>query len=123
MCEIVLRRRRWAICRADNAMIEMEREREKGGENTFPQKWKSALKRNHFRRVQDAAPLPLLPLLPERVDLINGSNQRVEEEREQWNYNNRFGNACALRRRETLPTLRRVWRGSAQASMMNLQKR
>lgn len=45
MCEIVLRRRRWAICRADNAMREMEREAERGrrGERTLSRKSGKAL--------------------------------------------------------------------------------
>lgn len=43
MCEIVLRRRRWAICRADNAMREMEGERGRRGERTLSRKSGKAL--------------------------------------------------------------------------------
>lgn len=60
MCEIVLRRRRRrrrAICRADNAKRETGGERGRKREREhFPAKVENALKRNHFRRVQDAAP-------------------------------------------------------------------
>lgn len=78
----------------------------------------NSLKRNHleeFKTTQLHQVNPLPAPRPEWVDLINGGNQRVEE-REQWNYNNRFGNASGGAE-ELLPTPRGV-----QASMMNLQK-
>lgn len=78
----------------------------------------NSLKRNHleeFKTTQLHQVNPLPTPCPEWVDLINGGNQRVEE-REQWNYNNRFGNASGGAE-ELLPTPRGV-----QASMMNLQK-
>lgn len=80
----------------------------------------NSLKRNHLEefkttQLHQVNPLSLSTPFPQWVDLINGSNQRVEE-REQWNYNNRFGNASGGAE-ELLPTPRGV-----QASMMNLQK-
>lgn len=83
------------------------RERERSIERTLSRRAKveNSLKRNHleeFKTTQLHQVNPLPTPRPEWVDLINGGNQRVEE-REQWNYNNRFGNASGGAE-ELLPT-------------------
>lgn len=116
MCEIVLSRRRQFV----EQTMPSETKRERSIERTLSRRAKveNSLKRNHleeFKTTQLHQVNPLPTPRPEWVDLINGGNQRVEE-REQWNYNNRFGNASGGAE-ELLPTPRGV-----QASMMNLQK-
>lgn len=118
MCEIVLSRRRQFV--EQTMPSETKRERERSIERTLSRRAKveNSLKRNHleeFKTTQLHQVNPPPTPCPEWVDLINGGNQRVEEP-EQWNYNNRFGNASGGAE-ELLPTPRGV-----QASMMNLQK-